>query len=426
MFRMSSQPSKKRRYTSRPAERNGGPSVNGGGNSNGDGASKADFSDDGFDYNDPRETYGNQSLPVAELPVDFDGIPLDGEQYLATVRMEAASHPSIFYAPNNPYAAQDDDVVVAPALAEDATARDRTANLLRSLSMPSEDWRLAFLDKFRNMRESLSNAPMEKVAYVQDRLPRPGNADGWYAWIHGTPPAADGEAAKEGAKASSSAAIKPPSDREDDDMDLGDSDAAEEADTPGSSIKEPSGGALRRLNTDHVLGILDAFPSWLSPGLHLTTPYDEARGQQPAVDGVVRQDTPVIHPLHARWLFALLAWLDSRLVSEQISVLRTLARACITAISISRIRNKALKSRKKRLAASSNGGSAATPTTAAPAEASAGDSSSGSPRTASPEAADRVHPGEIGAWMVVTAIAGIWGQTDLWDDAIADLKKTAG
>lgn len=29
---------------------------------------------------------GSQVLPVAELPVGFDGIPLDGAQYLAIVR----------------------------------------------------------------------------------------------------------------------------------------------------------------------------------------------------------------------------------------------------------------------------------------------------------------------------------------------------
>lgn len=29
---------------------------------------------------------GNQTLPVADLPPDFDGIPLDGSQYLAVVR----------------------------------------------------------------------------------------------------------------------------------------------------------------------------------------------------------------------------------------------------------------------------------------------------------------------------------------------------
>jgi hypothetical protein len=29
---------------------------------------------------------GNQTLPVADLPPGFDGIPLDGAQYLAVVR----------------------------------------------------------------------------------------------------------------------------------------------------------------------------------------------------------------------------------------------------------------------------------------------------------------------------------------------------
>jgi len=35
---------------------------------------------------DPKEKYGNQTLPVSVLPEDFDGIPMDGGQYLATVR----------------------------------------------------------------------------------------------------------------------------------------------------------------------------------------------------------------------------------------------------------------------------------------------------------------------------------------------------
>ena len=29
---------------------------------------------------------GNQTLPVADLPPGFDGVPLDGAQYLAVVR----------------------------------------------------------------------------------------------------------------------------------------------------------------------------------------------------------------------------------------------------------------------------------------------------------------------------------------------------
>ena len=38
------------------------------------------------DAEDVREVFGNQSLPVAQLPDDFDGNPIDGEQYLAVVR----------------------------------------------------------------------------------------------------------------------------------------------------------------------------------------------------------------------------------------------------------------------------------------------------------------------------------------------------
>jgi hypothetical protein len=32
------------------------------------------------------EDFGNQTLPVAQLPDDFDGVPADGSVYLAMVR----------------------------------------------------------------------------------------------------------------------------------------------------------------------------------------------------------------------------------------------------------------------------------------------------------------------------------------------------
>ena len=39
------------------------------------------------DNDDDDATYGlRQTLPVANLPVDFDGVPADGLQYLFTVR----------------------------------------------------------------------------------------------------------------------------------------------------------------------------------------------------------------------------------------------------------------------------------------------------------------------------------------------------
>ena len=44
------------------------------------------YGDDG-DYDEGGEPMlGRQILPVADLPEDFDGLPLDGMQYLFTVR----------------------------------------------------------------------------------------------------------------------------------------------------------------------------------------------------------------------------------------------------------------------------------------------------------------------------------------------------
>lgn len=43
--------------------------------------------DDDDDDDDDNTTYGlRQILPVASLPIDFDGEPTDGMQYLFTVR----------------------------------------------------------------------------------------------------------------------------------------------------------------------------------------------------------------------------------------------------------------------------------------------------------------------------------------------------
>ena len=38
------------------------------------------------DGDDESDQFGRQVLPIAKLPDDFDGEPLDGAQYLFTVR----------------------------------------------------------------------------------------------------------------------------------------------------------------------------------------------------------------------------------------------------------------------------------------------------------------------------------------------------
>jgi hypothetical protein len=90
-----------------------------------------------------------------------------------------------------------------------------------------------------------------------------------------------------------------------------------------------------------------------------------------------------IDPFHSRWLFALLVHLDDQLVGDDISVLRILARACIACIVQSRVQSTNIREREELLQE------------------------------------------ELGAWMVICAIAGIWAQHDLWQDGQDSLEQCA-
>lgn len=93
-----------------------------------------------------------------------------------------------------------------------------------------------------------------------------------------------------------------------------------------------------------------------------------------------------IHPLHTRWLFALLAHLDRRLSGEEIAELRALARTCITML-----RNfRSMRARSMDLTGNHD------------------------------------IQQEAGAWMIITIIAGVWGQRDLWDEAQLRASTGAG
>lgn len=298
----------------------------------------------------PDESFGVQSLPVADLPHDFSGEPADGEEYLAIVRREAAAAPTISFAAYNPYAQAIADAEALPL----GTSSQLQGSTDDALLMPSHEWRSVFETHFRNAREALSNPPTAPVKLSKDDLPKIGNSSAWYAWIHGRPP--------------------PPTSAE---------EAAKQASKAHEwRIREPSGALLLRLSTEQILGLLEAFPYWLAHRV----PIPDSHGGSP---------DEVVQALHARWLFALLLRLDSRLVSEEISTLRTLARACVAAITLSRIRRKALRSRTK------------------PDDSTADDDEASMRRD------------EAGAWMVVTIVAAVWSQSDLWHDAAADMRRVS-
>ena len=82
---------------------------------------------------------------------------------------------------------------------------------------------------------------------------------------------------------------------------------------------------------------------------------------------------------HARWMFALLSRVDDYLSADEMSTLRSLARACMGLI-------------KDRM------GRRPSP--------DAGMEDEGSATIA-----------ETSCWLIVAAVVGLWGQRDLWQDA---------
>ena len=102
-------------------------------------------------------------LPVGTLPDDFDGIPLDGEQYLAMVRyvhdlpsrrrltppsQEASSHPHVMLATDYVPAATEVNV---ESVALDSVAQPPSG-------IPTAYWRTVFRERFRRLRNVCDGA----------------------------------------------------------------------------------------------------------------------------------------------------------------------------------------------------------------------------------------------------------------------------
>ena len=96
-----------------------------------------------------------------------------------------------------------------------------------------------------------------------------------------------------------------------------------------------------------------------------------------------QQPDRLAHPItdtHARWMFVLLSRVEDYISADEMSTLRSLARACMALI----------KHTQRRLADTN---------------------------VQEHESEQHGHLNELSAWLIITAIAGIWGQRDLWIDA---------
>ena len=99
---------------------------------------------------------------------------------------------------------------------------------------------------------------------------------------------------------------------------------------------------------------------------------------------------------HTRWIFALLSRVDDWISGDETSLLRNLARGCMEALA---------ERRRTRPAGA----------VAAPPEINGHDNTDASDANALAD--------ERSWWMIIAAVAGVWGQRDLWMDAESILSK---
>ncbi|GAA6011946.1 hypothetical protein JCM11491_000112 [Sporobolomyces phaffii] len=129
----------------------------------------------------PRGGNGSQVLPVADLGDDFDGEPEDGMEYLFLVRREAATHAKVYRASLNPY---DADESSAPPGARTKPRPERNHS-----SRPSEEWRRAFVEKFKATRFRMATLPSNSTSSFRPAdpslIPAPRQESAWRIFVNG-------------------------------------------------------------------------------------------------------------------------------------------------------------------------------------------------------------------------------------------------
>ncbi|KAI0368051.1 hypothetical protein BV20DRAFT_969629 [Pilatotrama ljubarskyi] len=380
------------------------------------------------DSDDEEPTLGRQVLPVANLPDTFDGVPVDGLQYLFTVRRDARLLPHVTRVVN-PYELPE----VPPAAPLPGPSEPR----IRRDLLPSEEWRETFLRRFKNFRKN-SVQPTIHV-HIPDSssklMPDKKERDLWWAFLSGRPesewnppkkpkqpkvsrwqqrnmkkgqgaqPFLDDvhEAASlsydmpesEGVGAiSTSAGVEREAPTS--------TDAAHSLPTPSGTPVPPDVSADISMSSEEALHVREVplvyLPREPTPALmqhidhryaiHLLmyfTHWINVRLEQPS--------SPLtdITQSHARWMFTLLSRVDDWISGDETSLLRSLARACISLM---------VERRRRRVEGKEPG--------------------TGEP----PEETSMID--DTSCWMIISAITGVWGQKDLWMDAEASLSEVEG
>ncbi|KAH9894433.1 hypothetical protein C8Q73DRAFT_745923 [Cubamyces lactineus] len=377
------------------------------------------------DSDDEEPMLGRQVLPVANLPDSFDGVPTDGLQYLFTVRRDARLLPHVTRV-DNPYATPEVPITgPEPGPSEPKPHRD---------VLPSEEWRTTFLRRFKNFRKNSVQPTIHvRIPNASSKImPDKKERDLWWAFLAGRPEsewnppkkpkqpkvsrwqqrnakkgmgtiafaddlhenaslfydAPDGGGVEAGpsnasfdmqGEASTSEAAQslptpsgtpaPPEVSADVSM-TSESDAVIVQSTPVVCVpREPTPTLMQYIDHRYAIHLLMYFTHWIN----------------------LRLDSPTlsvtdITQSHARWMFTLLSRVDDWISSDETSLLRNLARACISLMA----------ARRRRRAAENE----------------------------DPEEGEDVKVmDDTSCWMIIGAITGMWGQTDLWTDAEVSLNE---
>ena len=250
--------------------------------------------------------------------------------------------------------------------------------------VPSAKWRAVFLQRYERLHQvrdrltQLLSTPPPDVPGV--RVPAVSDEAAWFRIMHGRKAPSADEKRRMTGEADESDAFESASE--------GAVDGAVEQVPTGDPLVDDYGFVYCAPQA-RTVAALDTVRCVLmqSDTLQLIQ-YIRKWTQQPYFTRVY-EDTSVwhaVHPLHAQWLFALLARLDRRLLSEEIAGLRALGRTCTTLL----VNYRAAHARN----------------------------------TSTADAYDPQR--ESGAWMLLTIVAGVYGQRDLWDEAKARTSTDLG
>ncbi|KAF8663443.1 hypothetical protein AX16_001013 [Volvariella volvacea WC 439] len=354
-----------------------------------------------LDSDEEEPAFGKQILPVADLPDDFDGEPMDGMQYLFLVRRDARALPHVTRV-ENPY-----EMPEAPPPAPRITGEHP--------AIPTAEWRSLFVRRFQSFRQNI-NQPTIHVHIPPDRcrklMPDTVERDLWWKFLAGepesvwNPPKVQKQKKKrkgsQGMRAWDDPGVDNAPTEEvwhideegqvalkyaesvDDCVQIKSAeptanvgaDSVEQVRQEVLRAREPSMTLLKEIDHKMALHLLMYFTHWMNLYLQNTA-----------------LPTYRLTEAHARWIFVLLSRVDDYLTADEMHLLRNLARGCLGTLK---------ENVRQRLLASSG------PT----------------------QDNMTIQISERSCWMIISLVVGIWAQRDLWmdaEDAISDVetRKTA-